>query len=183
MCQVDDVYYHVPNRLRLHVDALVFRKYSGAVTGALAHCARKRMQQQGGGHATVCTAWRFPKMKSMQILQSSCTRECPRARRCRRNQYYAEMLTPHAVPRGAAECGSFNRSGSAGKGGFLLKIPRGDIIGVGEDEVTVTSGLRAQAERTNKQTNKQTGERGLHRNFGATLCGAAFRLAQPLRFL
>ena len=36
--------------------------------------------------------------------------------------------------------------------------------GVGEDEVTVTSGLHAQAERTNKQTE----ERGLHRNFGAT---------------
>ena len=39
-----------------------------------------------------------------------------------------------------------------------------DINGVGEDEVTVTSGLHAQAERTNKQT----GGRGLHRNFGAT---------------
>ena len=33
-----------------------------------------------------------------------------------------------------------------------MKIPaRGDINGVGEDEVTVTSGLHAQAERTNKQ--------------------------------
>ena len=27
--------------------------------------------------------------------------------------------------------------------------------GVGEDEVTITSGLHAQAERTNKQTNRQ----------------------------
>ena len=33
----------------------------------------------------------------------------------------------------------------------LMKIPRGDIDGVGEDEATVTSGLHAQAERTNKQ--------------------------------
>ena len=33
----------------------------------------------------------------------------------------------------------------------------GDINGVGEDEVTVNSGLHAQAERTNKQTE----ERGL----------------------
>ena len=47
-----------------------------------------------------------------------------------------------------------------GWGGFygtgILNISRGDINGVGEDEVTVTS-----AERTNKQTNKQTnrGER------------------------
>ena len=32
-----------------------------------------------------------------------------------------------------------------------MKIPRGDINGVGEDEVTITSGLHAQAERTNKQ--------------------------------
>ena len=40
----------------------------------------------------------------------------------------------------------------------LLKIPRGDIDEVGEDEVTVTSGLHTQAERTNKQTE----ERGLH---------------------
>ena len=38
-----------------------------------------------------------------------------------------------------------------GEGWVLLKIPRGDIKGVGEDEVTVTSGLHAQAERTNKQ--------------------------------
>ena len=36
-----------------------------------------------------------------------------------------------------------------------LKIPRGDINGVGEDEVTVTSGLHAQAERTKKQRNKR----------------------------
>ena len=33
-----------------------------------------------------------------------------------------------------------------------MKIPRGDINGVGEDEVTVTSGLHAQPERTNKPT-------------------------------
>ena len=39
-----------------------------------------------------------------------------------------------------------------------MKIPRGDIDEVGEDEVTVTSGLHTQAERTNKQTE----ERGLH---------------------
>ena len=32
-----------------------------------------------------------------------------------------------------------------------MKIPRCDIDGVGEDEVTVTSGLHAQAERTKKQ--------------------------------
>ena len=33
-----------------------------------------------------------------------------------------------------------------------MKIPRGDINGVGGDEVTVTSGLHAEAERhTNKQ--------------------------------
>ena len=38
-----------------------------------------------------------------------------------------------------------------GEGWVLLKIPRGAIKGVGEDEVTVTSGLHAQAERTNKQ--------------------------------
>ena len=41
---------------------------------------------------------------------------------------------------------------------FVLKIPRGmtrgDTNGVGEDEVTVTSGLHAQAERTKKQRNK-----------------------------
>ena len=36
------------------------------------------------------------------------------------------------------------------EGWILLKIPRGDIDGVGEDEVTVTSGLHAQAERTKK---------------------------------
>ena len=40
----------------------------------------------------------------------------------------------------------------------MLKIPRGDTNGVGEDEVTVISGPHAQAERTNKQTD----ERGLH---------------------
>ena len=45
-----------------------------------------------------------------------------------------------------------------------MKIPRGDINGVGEDKVAVTSGLHAQAERTDKQTE----ERGLHLNFGAT---------------
>ena len=50
-----------------------------------------------------------------------------------------------------------------GKGGFygtgiLFEIPRGDINGVGGDEVTVTSGLHAQAGRTNKQTD----QRGLH---------------------
>ena len=44
------------------------------------------------------------------------------------------------------------------EGRVLLKIPRGDINGVGEDEVTVTSWLHAQAERANKQTEK----RGLH---------------------
>ena len=37
---------------------------------------------------------------------------------------------------------------------FVLKIPRGDAHGVGEDELTVTSGLHAQAERTKKQRNK-----------------------------
>ena len=37
-------------------------------------------------------------------------------------------------------------------------MPRDDINGEGEDEVTVTSGLHAQAERTNRQTE----ERGLH---------------------
>ena len=37
---------------------------------------------------------------------------------------------------------------------FVLKIPRGDANGVGEDELTVTSGLHAQAERTKKQRNK-----------------------------
>ena len=36
------------------------------------------------------------------------------------------------------------------EGWILLKIPRCDIHGVGEDEVTVTSGLHAQAERTKK---------------------------------
>ena len=55
------------------------------------------------------------------------------------------------------------RAAIEGEGWVLLKIPRGDMNGVGEDEVTVTSGLHAQAERTNKQTE----ERGLHRNFGA----------------
>ena len=50
--------------------------------------------------------------------------------------------------------------GGRGKeeGWVLLKIPRGDINGVGEDEVSVTSGLHAQAERTNRQTE----ERRLH---------------------
>ena len=37
---------------------------------------------------------------------------------------------------------------------FALKILRGDTNGVGEDEVTVTSGLHAQAEETKKQRNK-----------------------------
>ena len=50
------------------------------------------------------------------------------------------------------------RGGNSERGrGGLLKIPRGDRNGVGEDKVTVTSGLHAQAERTNKQTNR--GER------------------------
>ena len=40
----------------------------------------------------------------------------------------------------------------------MLKIPRGDTNGVGEDEVIVTSGLHAQAERTKKQIE----ERELH---------------------
>ena len=73
-------------------------------------------------------------------------------------------------------------SGIEREGWILLKIPRGDINGVGEDEVTVTSGLHAQPERTNKpteesglpyivtsglhapaeRTNRQTEERGLH---------------------
>ena len=44
------------------------------------------------------------------------------------------------------------------EGLVLLKLPRCNVIGVGEDEVTVTLGLHAQAERTNKQTD----ERGLH---------------------
>ena len=47
--------------------------------------------------------------------------------------------------------------GAKGEGWVVLKIPRGDISGVGEDEVTVAWGLHAQAERTNKQTNR--GER------------------------
>ena len=51
-----------------------------------------------------------------------------------------------------------------GEGWVLLKIQRGDINGVGEDEVTVTSGLHARTERTNKQVE----ERGLHRIFGVT---------------
>ena len=53
-----------------------------------------------------------------------------------------------------------HKPSSLPKGGRvdLLKIPQGDINGVGEDEVTVTSGLHAQAERTNKQIE----ERGLH---------------------
>ena len=38
---------------------------------------------------------------------------------------------------------------------FYLKIPRGDRNGVGEDEVTVTSGLHAQVERTKKQTERR----------------------------
>ena len=42
--------------------------------------------------------------------------------------------------------------GAKGEGWVVLKIPRGDISGVGEDEVTVAWGLHAQAERTNKQT-------------------------------
>ena len=38
---------------------------------------------------------------------------------------------------------------------FVLKIPRGDANGVGEDELTVTSGLHAQAERTKKQAKRR----------------------------
>ena len=40
---------------------------------------------------------------------------------------------------------------------FILhvKIPRGDTNGVGADEVTVTSGVHAQAERTKKQTERR----------------------------
>ena len=34
---------------------------------------------------------------------------------------------------------------------FVLKIPRGDTNGVGEHEMTVTSGLHAKAARINKQ--------------------------------
>ena len=53
---------------------------------------------------------------------------------------------------------SQSRDSLVGVGWVILKIPRGDIDGVGEDEVTETSGLHAQAERTNRQTE----ERGLH---------------------
>ena len=45
--------------------------------------------------------------------------------------------------------------GIQGEWWVLLKIPRGDINGVGEDEVTVTSGLHAQAERTKKQKREE----------------------------
>ena len=45
-----------------------------------------------------------------------------------------------------------NPTGSRPK---VLKIPRGDRNGVGEDEVTVTSGLHAQVERTKKQTERR----------------------------
>ena len=38
---------------------------------------------------------------------------------------------------------------------FMLKIPRGDTNGLGEDEVTATSGLHAQADRTKKQTERR----------------------------
>ena len=45
---------------------------------------------------------------------------------------------------------------------FVLKIPRGDTNGVGEDEVTLTSWLHAQAERTKEQKReeKATGTSG-----------------------
>jgi len=50
-----------------------------------------------------------------------------------------------------------------------LKIPRGDINGVGEDEVTVNFGA-TRTTRKNKQTNR--GKRAtVHRNFGATRTG------------
>ena len=42
--------------------------------------------------------------------------------------------------------------GEGGERVCLLKIPRGDINGVGGDEVTVTSGFtRKQKEQTNKE--------------------------------
>ena len=66
------------------------------------------------------------------------------------------------VPRGGETCeGEVIEIGETCEGEvieMLLKIPRGNINRVGEDEVTVTSGQHAQAERTNKQTE----ERGLH---------------------
>ena len=37
----------------------------------------------------------------------------------------------------------------------LLKVPRGDINGMGDDEVPVTSGLHAQAERRKHPREKQ----------------------------
>ena len=46
----------------------------------------------------------------------------------------------------------------------VCQTRRGDRNGVGEDEVTITSGLHAQAERTNKQTNRSQGREGQQKN-------------------
>ena len=51
-----------------------------------------------------------------------------------------------------------------GEGLVLLKIPRGDINGVGEDEVTVTSGLQMMMQikpsREERRVQKEQTNRG-----------------------